>query len=86
MKITYSKLLFQFRVLHFIWDMLVSKINIWQVKFWTRSFHMWIKYFLCENVPISYVNGKISSVKMFQFQMFFRIWNDILDFHKEIMT
>ena len=71
MKITYTKFIFQMQVLHFICDMHVSNTNIWLVKFWTRSFHMWIKYFLSEKVPISYVNGKISSVKMFQFQMFF---------------
>lgn len=55
---------FHWLIFHFIREMHVSYTKIPHMKLWTSSFHMWIRYFLYENVPISYL-------KMFQFRMFF---------------
>ena len=54
----------------YMW-MNISKVKMSQFhvfhmwKFWTRSFHMWISCFICENVLISYVNWKLHMWKCF---------------------
>ena len=51
-------------VSHFSQEVHVSNTNVSHAKFWTRSFHTWIRYFISKNVHVSYV-------KILQFRKFF---------------
>ena len=55
---------------HLMCEVLFSYTKISHVKFWSSSFHMWIGYFTCEQVPILICEMKISFRKTFQFHMF----------------
>ena len=69
-----SEINFRMWILHFICEIHVSYTKILHVKFWTISFHMWIRYFIWENVPISHV-------KIFLFHVF-QMLNDMWIFER----